>query len=57
MKIEIVKIHLKYDFPNFVSDEEITEFVENQELPINYREDSWELLTIKDRIISKRKTK
>ena len=57
MKRAIVKIHLKYDFPNFVSDEEITEFVENQELPINYREDSWELLTIKDRIISKRKTK
>jgi hypothetical protein len=48
MKRAIVKIHLKYDFAESISEEDIIEFVENQELPINYKENSFELLSIKE---------
>ena len=42
MKQAIVKVRLKYDFPDDTTLEEIIEKVENVELPKEYDEDSFE---------------
>ena len=46
MKIAVVKIELEYEFPTWMSNTNIYETVENQELPEKYREDSWEFVRI-----------
>ena len=46
MKIAVVKIELEYEFPSWMSNTNIYETVENQELPEKYREDSWEFVRI-----------
>ena len=46
MKKAIVKIELEYVFRDHWSDEQIVEQLENKELPIEYRENSWEFIKI-----------
>ena len=46
MKKAIVKIEIEYDFPNFLSDENIMLALENLEQPNSYRENSWEFIKI-----------
>ena len=48
MKKAIVKIEIEYEFPNWMSDKNIMEAIENQELPERYREDSWEFIKIEE---------
>ncbi len=42
MKQALIKVRLKYDFPDEMSLEKIIEEVENLELPKEYDEDSFE---------------
>lgn len=46
MKIAIVNINLQWKFPDETTDEEIKDFVENVELPINYVEGSFDFIKI-----------
>ena len=42
----IVKIELEYVFDKKTTDEEINDYIENVELPEEYKENSWEFIKI-----------
>jgi hypothetical protein len=48
MRKAVIKIELEYEFPDSMSDADIEEAMENQELPEKYKEDSFELIEIVD---------
>tara|TARA_R110002110_G_scaffold386499_1_gene598174 strand:- start:707 stop:859 length:153 start_codon:yes stop_codon:yes gene_type:complete len=48
MKKAIVKIELEYEFGDNFRDKEIENILEDMELPRFYKEDSWELIKIKE---------
>tara|TARA_R100000458_G_C8100802_1_gene127565 strand:+ start:293 stop:451 length:159 start_codon:yes stop_codon:yes gene_type:complete len=45
-KIAIINVNLEYEFPEWMSDDNIKEAMENQELPERYVEDSYEFVKI-----------
>ena len=46
VKTAVVKIELEYTFDGNLEDKEIINFISNDELPDNYKEDSWEFIRI-----------